>query len=391
MAQRPACLADTGLACERDTGWRIRAGAVRLDPEAAEECLEGLSAAGCNALQAALPSDEFEVFDMSSGCEMGEMIRPDARLGNPCGRFDCAEGFCPFAESRCHRCQRFAAIGAPCQLGLVQCDPAAAFCGPDSSGASRCQPLKSAGSPCAHWSQCKDQVCRPAADGGSVCGRLGIGDRCARADACGPDRYCRHTGSGGVCSPRIKTGNPCMPQKPDDGCAEGDARCVDGRCLVHPYVVGSGGDCDGFDVCREGLYCKRFPNLTGTCTPQGHAGEDCQLMDFGSCQPGLKCVSGHCVAPGSVGDGCAPPFGCKNYLACSSKMTRCVGFASPRESCAGKVPCLGGWCDRSDGGETCVALRAGGESCLNADECESGWCDPGPDGGTNVCRGWCAQ
>jgi hypothetical protein len=95
-AQLASCVEELGAGCERDVGWKIRIGVVAVGAEPQEECIEGLAAANCNALKALLGDDDADLFELTTQCEMAELLQPRSALGGACGdTSDCTEGQCP--------------------------------------------------------------------------------------------------------------------------------------------------------------------------------------------------------------------------------------------------------------------------------------------------------
>jgi ribosome-associated heat shock protein Hsp15 len=149
-----------------------------------EECVEAMAEAGCNALQAMLGEDELQLFEITDRCELGELLQPKSGLGQPCAETsDCISGFCPgLLATSCHRCTPFAARKEACNPGFVECDPKSATCA-EAPGTGRiCVPLAAV----------------PAAR-------------------------------------RAKTGAACVDEP--GACAESEARCVAGKCLVRPFIL----------------------------------------------------------------------------------------------------------------------------------------------------------
>jgi hypothetical protein len=312
--QRRACVEHHARDCETDLGWKVRRGVLVLDAEAEEECLEALGDAQCNQVAFVMGDDEQDVFELTDRCEMEELLRPDAGLGAPCGLpSDCKEGSCPYAEPGCHVCRPFVGLGAPCSIGGDACDPKVA--------------------------QCEGGRCVSPLDAGSA-------------------------------PVRVKAGEACTAESV---CAEPEARCVGGRCLVRPFVIAEGQACADFTDCQVGLYCR-----SGVCAPQAPVGGECAAKDYGSCRADARCVEGRCVPLGREGQACAGPFQCKAELDCVPDSSdagyaagaHCLSPAELGEGCGPYRSCHRGFC--RDG--RCTPWLAGGEACTADSQCASEGC-----------------
>ena len=228
-------------------------------------------------------------------------------------------------------------------------------------------------------------------------------------------------GCAGVCQPFIETGYSCFDQ--DVGaaqCAPTDYCAPDWRCRPRPDV---GAECPGRG-CKRGLDCLRptFSDDRGTCAPPRQDGEPCGPGSLSFCDVGLYCDSwldpmmtgkpGTCRKKAAAGAACAWTT-CQDGLACADGV--CMAFADIGLPCVGAPKqgnCAGaaGMCDETEHicklqgpalGESCAELpmecrweigesaycdgticrrRLGlGESCtpgLLSNPCEVGWCDP---------------
>lgn len=364
-AQQPACERALTEECEEQVGWKLSAGVLRLDNEAAEECLEGMEQAGCNALEYLLGDDEQDMLEITTQCERHELFQPNAELGAPCSlSSDCLHGFCPVLEPGCARCRAFVKVGEPCQSGRFECDPAESYCPAADGGEPRCAPLKERGEPCGVGYECREEVCQPTASGASerTCRASRAGEPCGE---CESSSYCRGSGAGAVCVARVNNGDPCSAADGEDPCVDPEAHCVQGRCVVRPFTLGDGAPCRDLSDCKDGRYCKASTiGATAACATIARLKEPCALLDYGACGLEAQCVDGRCALRGSSGDGCDGPFRCKDFLNCVP--------ASPKAGYRGKA--------------TCVAYSAIGEPCDAYRSCVTGDCAM-----TEGSRGVCAS
>jgi hypothetical protein len=336
-----SCIDDLGAGCERSLGWKLRAGVLAAGGEAEEECVEAMAAAGCNALQALLGEDELQLFEITDRCEMAELLKPRSGLGQPCAESsDCTSGFCPGLAPTCHRCTPFAALQQACSPGLIECDP-------------------------------KSATCAPAPGGGFVCAPL------VRGTAAGK---------------RAKTGEACADEP--GACAESEARCVAGKCLLRPFILREGAECGDFTDCRDSLYCKGAVGgaAKGRCTPQSAVGGPCEALDFGACAADAACNNGRCRRLRSAGERCAGPYQCKAFLACVPLSMEkgflggatCLPNPTVGQPCNRHQPCVASFCDAAS--SRCLPLAPGGAACRVSQQCDSGWCAP-----AGVCYAPCAS
>jgi hypothetical protein len=355
-AQLASCVEELGAGCERDVGWKIRIGVVAVGAEPQEECIEGLAAANCNALKALLGDDDADLFELTTQCEMAELLQPRSALGGACGdTSDCTEGQCPSLAPVCHRCSPFVPMGGPCSPGVLVCDPARALCAPSAQGGATCQPIV------------------PHAREGQSCGD---------SASCAAGLYCRDTGGQRICAFQAKTGEACVDQP--GACAELEASCVAGKCLVRPFSLGAAQPCRQFTDCAPGLYCKgtQGGRQGGACAPQGKPGEACEALDFGACPADASCYNDRCHKLRSRGQTCNSPQQCKAFLSCVpasgggglTSGATCAPYARVGEACNPYVPCIASFCDATGG--KCVPLGEAGAPCKVAQQCESNWCMP---------------
>ena len=320
----------------------VAAGRLRLDPAAAQRCLDSTDSRTCGFID----SPTLECLHVLVGTVAG---------GQPClFSSECTSGSCERVNNACPgKCAALAAKGAPCGAPDGSCDPTSSFCNAESIcsafladgercspniGAKQCQtgsycasvgtgrcelghlcscqPLGEVDAPCLSVDACRggltcvENVCRPPskrgeacdplagafcesplacipslADGGAgTCGdRLAVNAGCFGSE-CGPELLCvpsnpdAGAAAGGSCRPVPKAGEPCLE---DVGCADG-AHCVLGQCKAYPPCDGT----NGSDGCLSNL--QSLPN-GAPCTSQ----VDCQS---------LTCYGGLCAPACTLAD-----------------------------------------------------------------------------------------
>jgi hypothetical protein len=382
-AQEGECVRHHARACDDDIGWRIRAGAVSLDDEAREECLQSLKGAHCNAVAFVYADDEQDLFELTTRCEMEEMLRPHSPPGGACGASsDCTRGYCPSAEAGCRTCREFAAEGAACLAGSVECEPDKSSCRAVDGG-TRCQALIVAGKDCVSGADCAEGVCRESNEG-RVCGAIADGDACSGHSDCSSRSYCGGTAGQRRCVARVATGGVCTRLEDTNVCADAEAACVQRHCAVRPFDVPDGQPCRSFTDCRPGSYCrwKAAAGDEGACARQWPLNGPCRPFDVQSCRPDMRCVNGLCRPLAVEGEGCPAPFTCKAELECVPDSTdggfpagaHCRALGHVGEACAAAHSCASGLFCASDGG--CVEFGSTGAPCRSGDECASGQCVP---------------
>jgi hypothetical protein len=389
-AQQGECVRHHAHACDDDIGWRIRTGALSLDDEAQEECLESLKGAHCNAVAFVYADDEQDIFELTTRCEMEEMLQPRSPPGGACAASsDCTRGYCPSAQTGCRTCRDFAAEGAGCQAGIIECEPGKASCR-SADGGSRCLALSASGQTCASGADCADGVCRESG-GGRVCGAIADGESCTRHADCSARSYCGGDAGSRRCVARVANGAACRRLEDTNVCAEAEAACVQGRCAVRPFDVPDGELCRSFTDCRPGSYCrwKAAAGDEGACARQWPLNGPCRPFDVQSCRPDMRCINGLCRPLAAEGESCPAPFSCKAELECVPDSAdggfpagaHCRALGRPGEPCAAHRSCASGLFCSSDG--RCAALGPAGAPCRSGDECASGQCVSGSDAATH--------
>lgn len=346
---RDRCIEQARRAFERGRTAELDAGYWRFDLDAGARCLDE-----------AARLDAGTCFVLSAMARCGQGWIPNSQLGEACTGGSCQQGRCRYrADSGgAWLCTPDEAIGEPCTDSSFCVETA--YCATSVDGGTRfCTARKPAGEPCTSG-QCL-AICLPAVDGGgTVCGPRQPGEPCDPGAQCAADAYCvgdaiPEDGGGwrpGICRARVGLGNACNDQENDfrQGCLDGDAVCLGGRCVVSPfYSVPPGGACNRSGQCELSCYCDL---VLGTCRARQPLGALCNWEGqgtspetplTGSCQLGLVCRNrcglppvpfGPC-SPASVGTWCV-----QGYSAC---------VVAP------------------DGGISCQLLPTEGEACWPAD------------------------
>lgn len=115
---------------------------------------------------------------------------------------------------------------------------------------------------------------------------------CDTSEECGDYEYC----ADGRCSPKLGVGDDCSASI-EDPCDGRIARCIDGRCEMHP-LASSGEACIPWYTpaspgnCRESYCLVESAATEGRCVPYAREGETCDK--FYGCESGTTCSSGKC-------------------------------------------------------------------------------------------------
>lgn len=375
----------------------------------------------------------------------GGTCRPPARLGESCDSLPCqSDGglYCQFSadggsdicrprfgmgQGRCtannqcltglfcnvvtdggvSTCDPLRAVDQPCS-GTVPCQTGL-YCPPVGTMPRNCRQLQADGMPCTLLSQCVSSYCNRAGVAGlpdagmRTCGYLTTLDACVRNDDCGPGRHCKgyipsgRTDAGiviGMCANTDQDGGTCTNSatRTSDSCANLEATCLDGRCVVTPpFSRRLGQTCDSVNSdphCGDGTHCNYADPITfeGICVAPLNDGEDC-FEDL-ECKPGSYCDLGGtdvCVRYARSGEPCDDVDGpyCAVSLTCNvgpDGGTTCGPLVTTGAMCSNATgpECYSSFC--SDGG-VCLARQMNGASCANLAQCSSNRCAL-PDGGT---------
>ena len=203
-----------------------------------------------------------------------------------------------------------------------------------------------------------DQEAFQAACGDVFVGQVAEGGACIDDEECVDDGQCFVAACGEACCV-----GECVPgEGPGGGTVEIGGDCSEADCVSGAYcqndfmtgtavcaaVVASGGACEDFDACAQGLWCAGFDFETpGTCSAPPDRGESCEgfglcdraddycdpadqickavkgpgetcMVDSNECAQYTTCLDGTCTAyPGDGGD-CSVIQECLGDLDCSS-------------------------------------------------------------------------
>jgi hypothetical protein len=278
----------------------VSAGRMQYHSDNAQSCLDALSSAPCDRLQAEYP--------IVAHCH--DVVGPNVANGSACyGSEECVGGVCVGAASGCAGiCTRYAAPGAPCVVSggtsTQTCDPTVQFC-----DGMVCERKKHGGEACAADFECAfdlacvSNVCAdparlgqgvpctvgmaPACADGLYCddtaktcaARVAHGAACMQADACSDGQTC----VGGVCAAWLDAGGNCSV---GGGGCPATQRCSNGACVALSQLpAGVNQSCRVDSDCVTGLYC-------GSTICQWQAGQDGVCSVANSCATGLMCDSG---------------------------------------------------------------------------------------------------
>jgi hypothetical protein len=296
-----------------------------------------------------------------------------------CGGPDqpCCKGtFCtaPATVCRMGTCKTCGGVDQPCCTVRRPCTVSQATCdfGAEGGNCRACGAIGAACCPdltCGEGGCCWEGKCQPA---GTACGQQG-------------------TCSGGACSGCGGAGQPC--------CASGLAcragfQCSSGGCAA---CGGIGQPCcdsrsERNSQCAPGGICGNLgnPRVCETC---GGPGQPCCPGSL--CGGGACCVTGKCIAPGSLCQSTtqpdpSAPLVARSYGLCEAG--RCTGCGRPGQICCPKREDIGfgdrrlGACDdgvvcledrRITGTQVsyvCVRCGQPGQACCDAGTCATGCC-----------------
>lgn len=273
----------------------------------------------------------------------------------------------------------------------------------------KCRGKGDVGAQCLETTQCMDGLwcgglpiqCRTKSGPGEYCplnnnactGTCNSASRCTYPD--GPDRgkvptgtfclagqnqckstdYCKLTGSGVKCSPKLKKGErTCLS----------DGECVTGRCLWGKCIDKDGGDRGDFCTigqgqCKSNYWCGGIPT---ECRSKKSPGSFC--MSGSECTSN-KCVNGNCTLPNGKlpkGAECWSSSSCDTNLVCRGLPLKCSdkggynSLCTYSSHCKDPYKCIIGRCQQPKGvGGACTAGQH--SHCAGNLECPAGACvDP---------------
>ncbi|MFL5322432.1 MAG: hypothetical protein ACJ790_22425 [Myxococcaceae bacterium] len=295
----------------------------------AASCLNGYAEGSCTDV----PADCPRVFTGRQPPDAGCLLPEDCATGSFCYLYS---NTCPLT------CRAYQPVGASCNFGDQNCDPAGAYCDSPDGGFSnyQCLARRAPNAACTSWSQC-------------------------------PQNY----------------------------------GCLGGQCVKQQAAIGEPcAQTSGYPLCGDDAFCRQDPPATpngtpppGVCTKRVGLGGTCN--QYGVCEPGLRCstayTTGTCIPLGALADICTGYYDCQDGLYCSNKTSRCVELPSAGGDCGSQgsfFRCASdSYCDFNS--DLCLPRKAVGDQCTYDDVCTSRTCDYGQlsDGGFGAtCREACS-
>jgi hypothetical protein len=102
-----------------------------------------------------------------------------------------------------------------------------------------------------------------------------------RVNECRDGLNCRNGACGTDSLDSLESGDPCIPQPPNQACGLGLYCDLGGECQVY---ANAGEPCDSAWACRPGSYCPgAAPGSPSTCQPSLELGDGCDLSEFRQC------------------------------------------------------------------------------------------------------------
>lgn len=296
---------------------------------------------------------------------------------------------------------KFCQTGGECSAGLcLRFDTGVTFCSLSCSDSAQCGPN--------YTCQMPEGFCVPNS--------LTCTNQCTTATECATGYTC----TGGTCTPRGDTGDPCTVSlvcKSCNVCTRESAASPLSYCRACCAGMGGGGFCNACPntTCGSTNTCAALSvGNSSVCLPGASAPSTCQACNNGACAEGLLCVAGRCrspcnpAAPGSCvacysltsGGGacaCADEIGTEgepcgqigtNTLAACGAGLACVGSTSTvcrarcdtsqANSCRTGQSCQLmsglGVCVPGTEGSTCASCVPGTNACNTGLECYLGRC-----------------
>ncbi len=295
---------------------------------------------------------------------------------------------------------KFCQTGGECSSNLcLRFDTGVTFCSLSCSDNAQCGPN--------YTCQMPEGFCVPTA--------MTCTNQCTTATECAAGYTC----TGGTCTPRGDTGDPCTVSlicKACNVCTRESATSPLSYCRACCAGMGAGGFCNACPntTCGSTNSCVALSTgASSVCLPGSTAPTTCQNCNNGACADGLLCVAGRCrspcnpVAPGAClacysltnGGGacaCADEIGTEgepcgnigNTLAACGAGLSCVGSTSTvcrarcdvnqANSCRTGQSCQlmngVGVCVPGTEGSTCASCVPGSNACNTGLECYLGRC-----------------
>lgn len=284
---------------------------------------------------------------------------------------------------------KFCQSGGECSSGLcLRFDTGVTFCSLNCTENAQCGPN--------YTCQMPEGFCVPNSN---TC-----------TNQCTTDTNCAtgYTCTGGTCTPRGDTGDPCTVSlvcKACNICTLESANSTTAFCRVCCGGQGQGGTCDSCTnaTCGANSMCATLTSgNSSVCIPGSAAPTTCQACNNGACAEGLTCIAGRCrtacnpASPGTCqacfalnggGGTCACPdevqtegepcgqLSSTTLAACGPGLA-CVGSSNPvcRSRCDVNVPtsCPSGQtCQMVSGLGVCLPGSEGSvcAACTNANQC----------------------
>ncbi|MSP93024.1 MAG: hypothetical protein EXR79_14690 [Myxococcales bacterium] len=296
----------------------------------------GAAAAACLAL-AVEHCDELDFVDGPPICQT--VFKGNAADGAACGfNVECASNYC-FSKENCPGlCKKRVALGGKCGdddkcvAGVVCFGGLCVADTPKDAGAD-CDPVK-----CKPGLYCSSKAkCAPLNKIDAPCDIVG---------ACTAGLQCIDSGTGGLCKPMPKKGEPCTPDALSDAstqCAVGLVCFNDGGEIgtCEPKTATGGAcvnstQCGGWDVHCVG------PTGKATCQQLSAKGGPCQpanvdIGEWSGCLDPWTCSGGVCIDVPSAGQKCADDLlkSCADDLMCDLVTPKCVPLPGAGEKCSG--------------------------------------------------------
>lgn len=274
------------------------------------------------------------------------------------------------APDQCKFCQ----TGGECSSGLcLRFDTGITFCSLACTESAQCGPN--------YTCQMPEGFCVPNA--------MTCTNQCTTATECATGYTC----TGGTCTPRGDTGDPCTVSlvcKACNVCTRESAASPLSYCRACCAGMGQGGFCTACadSTCGSGNTCAALSSgASSVCLPGSSAPTTCQACNGTQCAQGLTCVAGRCRA------GCNPaaPGTCMacfstGVCACSDEIgsegEACGIIGNTLAACGAGLACVG---------STSTVCRARcdvnqADSCRTGQSCQLlngvGVCVPGTEGST---------
>lgn len=292
-----------------DLAKAIAKGASVFNATAAQTCLDGLHARGCDRTRP----------EVDQACE--QAVTGNVAPGAACSWiFECAQGRCdPGAPGACPaKCGTVSGAGqscadAPCDLRQgLRCIN------------NVCSTLKGVDDKCSSDSDCQAGL---YCDGFSKCSTL-TGEQavCNGFDQCAAGLFCDLGAEGGLCRKQFTQGQPCTAASAD----------------AIAFACAPGQVCKGFTFAKTGA-------TAGACAALGQVGAGCAVSaQITGCADGLVCNGGVCQEK-PVSGSCTSTASCKDGVAFCNAGNQCQLLLADGGTCQSSDQCQSSFCDPSSG------------------------------------------